>query len=239
VFDLERRINLLVNNISRVIIVNNLHILQIPGFGFRVVGGATCDVICNDVVVRVLLKDLNVIECVAPRKEILNKPRAQVGSITKNLPLDVTTGTGLRFRKKIFARQFCMGRKRIVHRHAGSHGEQSHADQRQQDARKAYTRGEHGDNFVGARHSPQSKKERQQKRNREQNDENLRDLRGVVTNDQKKTDALIDECRDVIAHVENEPDGDEAGDAVKIDLQEIANDVSVEKPHDDLDGFGS
>ena len=47
---------------------------------------------------------------------------------------------------------------------------------------------------------------------------------------------LVDKRRDVIAHVENEPDGDEAGDAVKIDLQEIANDVSVEKPHDDLNG---
>ena len=47
---------------------------------------------------------------------------------------------------------------------------------------------------------------------------------------------LVDKSRDVIAHVENEPDGDEAGDAVKIDLQEIANDVSVEEFHCDLDG---
>ena len=67
----------------------------------------------------------------------------------------------------------------------------------------------------------------------------MRDLRGVVTNDEQETDSLIDKRRSVIAHVENEPDGDEAGDAVKIDLQEIANDVSVEKPHDDFDGFGS
>jgi len=231
--------NLLVNDISSVIIVNDLHILQIPGFGFRAVGSAACDVICNDIVVRILLKDLNVVERVAPRKEILNKPSAQVGSIAKNLPLDVTTGTGLRFRKKIFARQFCMWRKRIVHRHAGSHSEQSHADQRQQNPRKTYTRGEHGDNLVGARHSAQSKKQREQKRNREQNDENLRDLRGVITSDQKQTDMLVDKGRDVIAYVENEPDGDEAGDAVKIDLQEIANDVPVEKLHADLDGFGS
>jgi len=49
---------------------------------------------------------------------------------------------------------------------------------------------------------------------------------------------LVDKSRDVIAYVENEPDGDEAGDAVKIDLQEIANDVSVEKLHDNLDAFG-
>src|SRR5213593_4824028 len=100
VLDLERRINLLVDDISSVIIVNDLHILQIPGFGFRAVGSATCHVVCDDIVVRVLLKDLNVVERVAPRKEILNKPSAQIGSIAKNLPLDVTTGTGLRFRKK-------------------------------------------------------------------------------------------------------------------------------------------
>ena len=83
----------------------------------------------------------------------------------------------------------------------------------------------------------QSKKERQEQRNWQQNDQNLRDLRGVITSDQKKTDALIDERRDVIAHVENEPDGDETGDAVKIDLQEIANDVSVEEFHCGLDGL--
>ena len=48
---------------------------------------------------------------------------------------------------------------------------------------------------------------------------------------------LIDERRNIIAHIENKPDGDETGDAVKIDLQEIANDVSVEEFHCDLDGL--
>src|SRR5206468_2189509 len=105
-----------------------------------------------------------------------------------------------------------------------------------QDTRETYPGRQHGDNFVGPRHSTQSEKERQQKRNRQQNDQNLRNLRGVVTTDQKKTDALIDERRDIIAHVENEPDGDEPGDAVKINLQEIANDVSVEEFHCDLNG---
>src|SRR5437762_9166362 len=97
-----------------------------------------------------------------------------------------------------------MGRKRIVHRHAGSHSEQSHADQRQQNARKTYTCCEHGDNFVGARHSAQSKKERQQKRNREQNDQNLRDLCGVITKAKKQTDMFVDKRRNVIAHVEKD-----------------------------------
>jgi hypothetical protein len=50
---------------------------------------------------------------------------------------------------------------------------------------------------------------------------------------------LIDERRNVIAHIENEPDRDETGYAVKIDLQEIANDISVEEFHCDLDGLVS
>ena len=48
---------------------------------------------------------------------------------------------------------------------------------------------------------------------------------------------LVDERRNIIAHVENEPDGDEARDAVKIYLQEITNNVSVEKSHCDLVRF--
>src|SRR5262249_32790891 len=207
---------------------------QIPGSGFLAVDSAAGNIVCNDIVVRVLLKNLNVIERITARNEILNEPRAQVGTITKNLTLDVTTRTRLRLGKKIFASKFCMRRKRIVHGHACSYCEQAHADQRQQNALETYTRGEHGDDFIRPRHSTESKKERQQKRNWEQNDEYLRDLCGIITNNQKQTDALIDKGRNVIAHVENEPDGDEAGDAVKVDLQEIANDVSVEKAHCDL-----
>ena len=40
---------------------------------------------------------------------------------------------------------------------------------------------------------------------------------------------FVDEGRNVVAHVEDEPDGEKAGDAVKIDLQKIANDVAVQE----------
>ena len=50
---------------------------------------------------------------------------------------------------------------------------------------------------------------------------------------------LIDESRNVIADIENEPDGDEPRDTVKIDLQKIANHVSVEEFHCDLDSLVS
>src|SRR4030095_10721767 len=124
-----------------------------------------------------------------------------------------------------------MGRKRIVEHHAASHGEQPHTDQWEQNALKAYTGGQHGDNFVGARHSTQSEQKRQQQRNREQNNQNLRNLRCVITNNEQETDVLIDKGRNVIAYVENEPDRDKSRDTVKIDLKEIANDISIEKLH--------
>ena len=38
--DLERRINLFVDDISRVIVVNDFRILQIPGFCFRTIESA-------------------------------------------------------------------------------------------------------------------------------------------------------------------------------------------------------
>ena len=69
VLDFQRRINLLVNDISSVIVVNDFHSLQLPVFRFRAIGSAACDIIGNDVVVGVLLQHLNVVERIAARKE--------------------------------------------------------------------------------------------------------------------------------------------------------------------------
>ena len=104
VLDFQRRINLLVNDISRGIVVNDFYILQLPGFRFWAIGSAACDIICNDVVVGVLLKHLHVVERIAVRKEILNEPGAGIGSIAKNLSLDIATGTRLRFGENCFSR---------------------------------------------------------------------------------------------------------------------------------------
>ena len=48
---------------------------------------------------------------------------------------------------------------------------------------------------------------------------------------------VIDKARDIVADVENQPNRDEAGDAVEVDLREIANDISVEKAHQKLSNF--
>src|SRR5207237_6578044 len=115
--------------------------------------------------------------------------------------------------------------------HGRRNCQQPNADQWQQNARKTYACREHGNDFIRTRHSAQGKKERQQQRNRQQNDENLRNLRGVITTNKGKRYMLIDEDRDIVADIEDEPNRDEAGDAVTVSLQEIPNYVSIEKYH--------
>ena len=56
-------------------------------------------------------------------------------------------------------------------------------------------------------------------------------MRSVIANGQHEPEMFVDEGRNVVAHVEDEPDGEKAGDAINIDLQKIANDVAVEQSH--------
>ena len=42
---------------------------------------------------------------------------------------------------------------------------------------------------------------------------------------------VVNETRDIVADVEDEPYRDESGYAVKINLHEVSNDVSIEKSH--------
>ena len=42
---------------------------------------------------------------------------------------------------------------------------------------------------------------------------------------------VVNETRDIVADVEDEPDRGESRDAVEINLHEVSNDVSVEKSH--------
>ena len=42
---------------------------------------------------------------------------------------------------------------------------------------------------------------------------------------------VINEARDIVADVEDEPDRGESCDAIKINLHEVSDDVSVEESH--------
>src|SRR5206468_10027414 len=93
------------------------------------------------------------------------------------------------------------------------------------------TRRQHGDDFVRARHATERKEQHKQQRDREEDNENLRHLGGVIADRKRKSEMFVDESRDIVTDVEDEPDGEKAGNAVDIDLQKIANDVAVEQAH--------
>ena len=42
---------------------------------------------------------------------------------------------------------------------------------------------------------------------------------------------IVNETRDIVADVEDKPDRDESGDAVKVHLHEISNDVPIQNSH--------
>ena len=42
---------------------------------------------------------------------------------------------------------------------------------------------------------------------------------------------FVNKGRNIVADVEDEPDRNEAGDAVKVNLYEISNDVAIQEPH--------
>ena len=60
----------------------------------------------------------------------------------------------------------------------------------------------------------------------------MRHLCGVITDGEEKADVLVDKGRDIVADVENEPDRDETGDAIKIGLQKVANNVAIQQSHE-------
>jgi hypothetical protein len=42
---------------------------------------------------------------------------------------------------------------------------------------------------------------------------------------------FIDEGRNIVADIEDEPDRDESGDAVKVNLHEVPNDITIHESH--------
>src|ERR1700730_5738655 len=104
VVDHERRIDLLLENVAGGIVMNHLYLFELPDFRFRVIERARCQIICHDIVVRVLLKHLDTVKRVAAGAKILDEPGARVGSIAKDLSLDQRLRMGMRFREECFAR---------------------------------------------------------------------------------------------------------------------------------------
>lgn len=75
------------------------------------------------------------------------------------------------------------------------------------------------------------KKQGQKQRDRQQNDEHLRDLGPVKFQDEEQRRARVEDGGAVIADVKNEPDGEKAEDAIDVGLEKIPDDVAVEQSH--------
>src|SRR2546423_7418619 len=120
-----------------------------------------------------------------------------------------------------------MRRQGIIERETNRGRESGEEKKGREHADKADARGQHRNNFVRPRHSPENKKQGQQEGNWQQNHQNLRDLSAVIFQHSAKTNVLIQKGRDAVADIEDEPDRYEPDDAVKISLQEISGDISI------------
>ena len=78
---------------------------------------------------------------------------------------------------------------------------------------------------------PREKKEREQERNWQQDDEDLRQLRQIKFGSANKPKLPVEKDRDIFADIEDQPDREKAGHAIEVSFQEIANDVSIEQSH--------
>jgi len=121
-----------------------------------------------------------------------------------------------------------MGRERVIQEQTG-HARQEAGDQERSDnPGQAHSRSEHGNDLVRARHPAEAEEQRQEQGDREENDEDLGDLREIVFQDQDPGHALVQKRRDIVADVEDKPDRDKPRDAVKVRLEKITQDVAIE-----------
>src|SRR5205807_1246030 len=97
VVDLKRRIDLLLENVAGGIVMNHLHLFELPDFRLRVIESARRQIICHDIVVRVLLEHLDTVKRIAAGAKILDEPGARIGSIAKDLSLDQRLWMRMRF----------------------------------------------------------------------------------------------------------------------------------------------
>ena len=128
-------------------------------------------------------------------------------------------------------RVFAVRGEGIIERRACGSRQQTNQQERCENPRQTYPGREHGNDLIGARHAAQGEEQRQEQGDRKQNHEDLRHLGEIIFQDQHSRDALVEKGRDVVAHVEDEPDRNEPRDAVKISLQEIGQHVAIEPSH--------
>ena len=232
IFDDERGIVARILDVSRRIVVHHFHFLQFPGFIFRMINGAVGEIIARDVVLLVLLQDLDALEVIFSGSKRLNEPGAIVRPVAKDLAdHSFIFPARVRFFIESALREIRMRCERVIQRRHPERCDYSDEDQRQNDTRHANPRRQHRYDFVRTRHATEAKKQPEQKRDWQEDNENLRDLRKVIMQHAMERQTFVEKRGDLVANVEDEPDGEERGNAIKVGLQKIAQHVAVEQFH--------
>src|SRR5437667_7036819 len=97
VVDLKRRIDLLLENVAGGIVVNHLHLFELPDFPLRLIERDRRQIIGHEIVARILQKQLDTVKRIAAGAKILDEPGARIGSIAKDLSLDQRLWMRMRF----------------------------------------------------------------------------------------------------------------------------------------------
>ena len=119
-------------DVSGRVVIDNLHVLQLPRFCFRMIGGVSSEIIARDVILFVLLQDLHAVEFIFARLERLNEPRAIVGAVAKNLADDaLVLAARVRFLDKGAAGKVGVRRQSVIEGRGPERSEEADQQQRE------------------------------------------------------------------------------------------------------------
>ena len=119
-------------DVSGRVVIDNFHVLQLPCFCFRMIGGVSSEIIACDVILFVLLQDLHAVEFIFARLERLNEPRAIVGAVAKNLADDaLVLAARVRFLDKGAAGKVSVRRQSVIEGRGPERSEEADQQQRE------------------------------------------------------------------------------------------------------------
>lgn len=120
-----------------------------------------------------------------------------------------------------------MRRNRIVQCETSGSCQNTENKERREDTEETGASGQHGDDLIGARHATENEKEREKERDWQQDNQNLWDLGSVKFQDAAESEVQVEEARNAVADIEDQPDRNEPDDAVNVGLQEVSGDISI------------
>ena len=110
------------------------------------------------------------------------------------------------FGQEKFSRHFGVRRNRIVQCETSGSCQNTENKERREDTEETGASGQHGDDLIGARHATENEKEREKERDWQQDDQNLWDLGSVKFQDAAESEVQVEEARNAVTDIEDQPD---------------------------------